>query len=127
MKTCDVGLLPTYADTYGLSVLEAQACGLPVITTDVRALPEINNADVGWLIRVPKNELGEALYSTLEERERLSLQIQSGLEAIVRNIVADPSVIYIKALKSLERIREMHDPTVYAQKLREIYQEALEN
>jgi len=127
MKTCDVGLLPTYADTYGLSVLEAQACGLPVITTDVRALPEINNADVGWLIRVPKNELGEALYSTLEERERLSQQIQSGLEAIVRNIVADPSVIYIKALKSLERIREMHDPTVYAQKLREIYQEALEN
>jgi len=48
------------------------------------------------------------------------------LEAIVRSIVADPSVIYTKALKSIERIREMHDPANYAQRLRDIYQEAME-
>lgn len=125
IKTCDVGLLPTYADTYGFSVLEAQACGLPVISTDVRALPEINNTDAGWLIRVPKNDLGEALYDTPEERERLSQQIQSGLEAIIRGIVADPSGINVKAKKALDRIREMHDPTAYAQKLRDIYEQAL--
>jgi len=47
------------------------------------------------------------------------------LEAIIRSIVADPSVIYTKGVKSLERIREMHDPATYAQKLREIYQKAL--
>ena len=126
IKKCDVGLLPTYADSYGFSVLEAQACGLPVISTDVRALPEINNTDIGWIIRVPKNDLGEALYFTAEERERLSQQIQAGLEAIVHNIVADPSVIFEKAVKSIERIREMHDPTAYAQKLRGIYQDALQ-
>lgn len=125
IKTCDVGLLPTYADTYGFSVLEAQACGLPVISTDVRALPEINNTDAGWLIRVPKNDLGEALYDTPEERERLSQQIQSGLEAIIRGIVADPSGINVKAKKALDRIRVMHDPTAYAQKLRDIYEQAL--
>ena len=127
MKGCDIGLLPTYADTYGLSLLEAQACGLPVISTDVRALPEINNTEVGWIIRVPKNDLGEALYSTAEERQRLSQQIQVGLESIVRSIVAEPSVIYTKAIKSVERIREMHDPTAYSQRLREIYREALES
>lgn len=125
IKGCDVGLLPTWADTYGLSVLETQACGCPVITTDVRALPEINNTDVGWLIRVPKNDLGEALYHTPEEREKLSQQIQTGLEVIVRNIAADPSVIYPKGLAALERIRQMHDPDSYAQRLREIYHEAL--
>jgi glycosyltransferase involved in cell wall biosynthesis len=126
IKKCDIGLLPTYADSYGFSVLEAQACGLPVISTDVRALPEINNIDIGWIIRVPKNDLGEALYFTAEDRERLSQQIQAGLEAIIHNIVADPSVIFEKAVKSIERIREMHDPTVYAQKLRAIYQDALQ-
>ncbi len=126
MKTCDIGLLPTYADSYGFSVLEAQACGLPVISTDVRALPEINNPDCGWLIRVPKNELGEALYDSPEERAHLSQQIQDGLEAILRSILNDKSSIYPKALKALQRIREMHDPEVFSQKLREIYQKALE-
>ena len=126
MKTCDIGLLPTYADSYGFSVLESQACGLPVISTDVRALPEINNLDCGWLIRVPKNQMGEALYSTPEERAHLSQQIQDGLEAILRNILKEPSSIYPKALKALQRIREMHDPEDFSQKLREIYQKALE-
>src|SRR5690606_873447 len=52
-KKTHVGLLPTWADSFGYSVLEAQACGCPVITTDIRALPEINNNDIGWLIKVP--------------------------------------------------------------------------
>ena len=125
MKTCDIGLLPTYADTYGFSVLEAQACGCPVISTDGRALPEINNGDVGWLIYVPKNDLGEALYSTPEERDRLSQQIQLGLEEIILKIIADPIVIYTKGMKAIERIRKFHDPLSYTQQLREIYKAAL--
>ena len=47
MKKSHIGLLPTYADTYGYSVLEFQAAGCPVITTNVRALPEINNNNLG--------------------------------------------------------------------------------
>lgn len=35
----DVFLMPTYAETFGLAVLEAQACGLPVIA---RNIPEFN-------------------------------------------------------------------------------------
>jgi len=125
IKTCDIGLLPTWADTYGASVLEAQACGCPVISTDIRALPEINNTNVGWLIHVPKNDMGEALYSTAEERVKLSEQIQSGLEAIIRGIVADPSVIATKGQASIERIKAFHDPQDYADRLRSIYQAAL--
>jgi glycosyltransferase involved in cell wall biosynthesis len=125
MKTCDVGLLPTYADSYGFSVLEAQACGLPVISTNVRALPEINNANVGWLIHVPKNEMSEALYSSAEERSILSEHIQAGLEAIILRIIADPSIIAQKGQAALDRIRVEHDPQTYAEKLRQIYQAAL--
>src|SRR5262249_18051285 len=60
LKQTHVGLLPTWAETYGYFVLEAQACGCPVISTDIRALPEINNAECGWLIKVPKYDLGFA-------------------------------------------------------------------
>jgi len=124
-KNADVGLLPTWADTYGLSVLEAQASGCPVITTDVRALPEINNNRVGWLIRVPKDELGEAHYSTADDRQKLSHEIQTGLENTIRSIVAEPGVIALKAQAALERIRTEHDPLAYTERLRQIYQAAL--
>ena len=125
-KNADVGLLPTWADTYGLSVLEAQASGCPVITTDVRALPEINSNHVGWLIKVPKDELGEAIYATDEDRQKLSQSIQSGLESAIRSIVADPSVIALKGQAALERIRVEHNPQAYAESLRQIYRAALE-
>lgn len=125
LKNADVGLLPTWADTYGLSVLEAQAAGCPVITTDVRALPEINNNRVGWLIRVPKDALGEAVYTTAEDREVLSQVIEAGLENIIRSIAADPSMIAVKGQAALERIRAEHDPQAYADKLRQIYHNAL--
>ena len=125
LKRTDVGLLPSYADTYGLSVLEAQACGKPVITTDIRALPEINPETAGWLIKVPKNELGEALYITPEERAELSNAIQTGLEAIVRSIVEDPDQIAVKGAAALARIRQQHDPQMYAEALRQIYHLAL--
>ncbi len=126
LKNADVGLLPTWADTYGLSVLEAQASGCPVITTNVRALPEINNNHVGWLIKVPKDELGEAIYATDEDRQKLSQSIQSGLESDIRSIVADPSVIALKGQAALDQIRAEHDPQAYAESLRQIYRAALE-
>jgi len=126
LKNADVGLLPTWADTYGLSVLEAQASGCPVITTNVRALPEINNNHVGWLIKVPKDELGEAIYATDEDRQKLSQSIQSGLESAIRSIVADPSVIALKGQAALDQIRAEHDPQAYAESLRQIYRAALE-
>ena len=50
-KRSDVGLLPTRHDTFGYSVLEFQACGLPCVTTDVQALSEVNNNDCGWVIK----------------------------------------------------------------------------
>lgn len=125
-KTCDIGLLPTYADTYGLSVLEAQASACPVISTDVRALPEMNNTDVGWLINVPKTELGEAYYQTPEERQILSERIQSGLEHIIRGIAQDPGVIAKKGQAALEKIKAQHDPIRYGETLRKIYEKAIE-
>ncbi len=121
MRAADVGLLPSYADTYGFSVLEMQACGVPVVSTDIRALPEINNSTVGWLIKVPKNALGEALFATAEERQALSQSIRGGLEQFVREIAADPAQIAIKGAAALERIRREHDPAAYADTLRQVY------
>ena len=130
MKTCDVGLLPTRADTYGYSVLEMQACGLPVITTDVRALPEINNDDCGWLIkgcgvRDGLVTFGEADYSTDEKLRELSERIEQGLYEVCTEIVSRLDVVEEKGRLALDRIARDHSPVSYGVRLATIYEEAL--
>lgn len=125
MKGSHVGLLPTYADTYGYSVLEFQASGCPVISTDVRALPEINNDEVGWRIEVPKNELGEALYTTEEDRTAIKSAIVKGIKAAVSEIFENREVLLHKATAGLQRLRSQHSPEDHSRRLKEIYHRAL--
>ena len=121
MRKAHIGLLTTYADTYGYSVLEFQSMGCPVITTNVRALPEINNDNVGWVISVPKNDSGEGLYKTREERMVMSETIRNGLEQIVHKIFSNRSEIIPKANASIARIQHHHDPKKHSLALRKVY------
>lgn len=124
-KLSHVGILPTYADSYGFSVLEMQASGCPVITTNVRALPEINNDEKGWIINIPVNHLGEAIHSTEADRQEISKNIKLQLEGIIHEIFADPSVILTKGSYSLKDIENNHSLNKYSQKMKEIYIESL--
>lgn len=116
-----VGLLPTYADTYGYSVLEAQASGCPVITTNVRALPEINNNQIGWMIDVPKDDLGEGIYKTEKERTKISKIIEEGLYETIKEIVENPQIIREKGLRCLDKIREFHSLETKTKEIESIY------
>jgi glycosyltransferase involved in cell wall biosynthesis len=126
MKSAHVGLLPTYADTYGYSVLEFQACGCPVITTNVRALPEINNNAIGWLIPVKKHASGEGYYASDDERKGMSKLIKAGLKNAVLEIMEHKALPITKGNGALKHIRENHSPEVFEEKLTKIYLEALE-
>jgi len=125
MMTSHVALLPTHADTYGFSVLEAQACGTPVITTDVRALGEINNNECGWVIKIPKDDSGNELTRSRKAREALSKTIQEGLLFYVMDIVKNPGQIKNKARKALDRVHEYHNPEKIGLEVVEIYNEIL--
>jgi len=126
MKSAHVGLLPTYADTYGYSLLEFQAAGCPVISTDVRALPEINNNAAGWVIEVPKNRFGEAIYTTPEDRAEISHAIKTGLARAIAEILENRDLIQRKASAAIQRIRNNHSPTEFARRLGEVYRQALQ-
>ena len=43
-----VYVLPSLWEGFGIPVIEAQACGTPVITTNFTAMPELTGA--GWLV-----------------------------------------------------------------------------
>jgi len=127
MREADVGLLPTYADTYGYVVLEFQAAGCPVITTDVRAMPEINDEQKGWMIPVPKNILGEAIYATALDRERISSAIRAGLARCIAEIFANRNIITVKAQRALAYVAQNHDPLHVGEQLHAIYRRASRN
>lgn len=116
-KEAMVGLLPSFGDTYGYVVLEMQAAGCPVVTTNIRAFPEINPEECGWTCQLPTDELG---FCEAEDLEELSGQLKEELRRCFQEIFEHPETIYEKGRKSLERIRNMHDPQKYQKELRKI-------
>lgn len=120
----DVALLPSYAETYGYFVLEAQAAGVPVVTTNIRAFPEINTADCGWVIDLPRDEDGNAILNGVN-LDRARAKVESGLNSILEEILASPAMIYQKGRKARERIISDHDPAHAVTRLRRIYEAAL--
>ena len=122
MKKAHVCLLPTWMDTFAYSVLEAQACGTPVISTSLRALTEINNENVGWLIDVPVNRLNNPLHLTREQQDNFSEKLLNGLYDKVEYVLQHREEIKDKAMKCLVKIKDYHSPQKYEEKLRMVYQ-----
>ena len=125
-QNADIGLLPTWDDTYGYTVLESQACGCPVISTNIRALPEINSTETGWILPVPKDKHGKAIIGTKDEREEFSHILVESLHACISDILSNRSSVRTKGKKALARIRRDHDPAEHARQQMRIYSEALQ-
>jgi glycosyltransferase involved in cell wall biosynthesis len=123
MRAADVGVLPACAHSGVASVLELQAAGCPVISTNVRALPEVNDDARGWLIAVPRNRLGEALDGSAAQRERLSRALRAGLAHCLGQLLAEPQQVRIKGERALRALESQHDPEHVGARLFDIYME----
>lgn len=124
-KKCHIGLLPTRHDTFGYSLLEFQACGLPCITTDVCSLSEVNNNEVGWIVKVCESNDGRVDFSTLDKLRVLSQNIEGDLFTKLCEAVSKPDIIIEKGLRALENISKNHSPQKYENFLGVLYNEAL--
>lgn len=123
-KHAHVGLLPSMGDTFGFSVLEMQACGCPIITSDRQALPEINNNDCGWMLNTEKLRLAHGddfAHYTRAEVEALSESIRMQLRSTITEILLNQGQIKKKAENSWKRVDRIHSPKQYAEQLKHIY------
>lgn len=125
LRDCDVGLLPSLVERYGFAVLEFMASGLPVVTTNQRAFPEINDPARGWLAQLPTAN-GVIAWKTSDEKRTTSAHLEEELYRIFRTILDCPSQIRTKSGAALRYIADNHDPGAFVQRMAELYRQALE-
>jgi len=81
LNAADLFLMPSQSESFGLSALEAMACGIPVISSSVGGLPELNIhnetgfiAEIGDIDRMSKYAIdlltNEKKYSTFSKNSR---------------------------------------------------------
>jgi glycosyltransferase involved in cell wall biosynthesis len=66
LHSADVFVLPSYSEGFPMSLLEALACGVPVVATDACNFPEISTAAAGWVCRAELGSLTQALRTVLQ-------------------------------------------------------------
>lgn len=100
MAIADLFLLPSEYESFGLSALEAMAAHVPVISSDVGGLPEVNiNGVTGFLARVGDIEtMSRCAIELLQDEEKLNLFKQQAYEQASRfdihNIVPQYEKLY---------------------------------
>jgi N-acetyl-alpha-D-glucosaminyl L-malate synthase BshA len=53
LTASDLFMLPSQSESFGLSALEAMSCGLPVISTSIGGIPEVNlHAETGYIAEI---------------------------------------------------------------------------
>ena len=77
-------ILPSYSESFPMTVLEAMSCKLPVIATEVGGIPEMIESDRNGLLFRPGNseELAEGLLKVLGERRYASGLGERGRERV---------------------------------------------
>lgn len=73
LSVADLFLIPSSSESFGLAALEAMACGIPVISSNVGGLPELNQEGItGFLCEVGDiDAMAEKSLYVLEDCDRL--------------------------------------------------------
>jgi glycosyltransferase involved in cell wall biosynthesis len=83
LNSAEVFLFPSFAEGFGMPNIEAMACGCPVITSNVFAIPEIVG-DAAYILTRPDSagELAQGIIKIVKDEEYRNLLIRRGLEKI---------------------------------------------
>lgn len=83
LAASDIFMIPSGNESFGLSALEAMACGVPVISSDVGGLPEVNvHGETGYV--VPMGDIEMLAQRIRELLENEPLRQQMGEASLVR-------------------------------------------
>ena len=103
LTAMDIFLFPSLKEAMGISVVEALAVGLPVVSTNVGGLPEVITSDVGSLVQPSDSHAmaREAIAIATGNRDELAKNARLRAEEMfsVASMVSKTSAVYQKLLK----------------------------
>jgi L-malate glycosyltransferase len=90
----DIFVMPSRQESFGVAVLEASACGIPVIASNVGGLPEVVADKLTGLLVPPNNpaSLAEKLSQLIESPELRKSMGESGINFVKKNYEWSDSV-----------------------------------
>lgn len=100
----DIQLLPSFAEGFGLPILEAQICGTPVITSNISSMPEV--AGRGALMVNPNSveDISRAINRVMNNKELREALIKEGFINIKRfswkRVAQETAEVYAKVARS---------------------------
>jgi glycosyltransferase involved in cell wall biosynthesis len=103
-SACDIFALPSLYEQFGLVLAEAMACGKPVVSTEVGAIPEVvENGKTGLLVE-PKNptQFAEALLKLANDKNLRKKMGGAGRKKAEKEY--DWNIIARKYLEEYEKI-----------------------
>ncbi|MCF7980456.1 MAG: glycosyltransferase family 4 protein [Pseudomonadales bacterium] len=129
LPNAGIFLSPTLRETFGFAILEAMAFGLPVIASDVFAIPEIISHNVdGFMVsmqgrdfvkRIKGYDVGIIPTADFDE-------INEAIVRCLEGLLTDSLLFDRVGYGALEKIRSKFSPEIRAQKMLPIYEASIE-
>jgi len=100
----DVFLMPSQSESFGLSALEAMSCGVPVVSTSVGGLPELNiHNETGYIAEIGDiDRMAKYAIELLTNEKRYNSFSKNSRDRAVKNF--DKNLIVPKYVKYYEEV-----------------------
>ncbi|MDG6904180.1 MAG: glycosyltransferase family 4 protein [Nitrososphaerota archaeon] len=83
----DIFLLPTRAEAYGMSIIEAMSYGIPVVSSNISAIPEVVEDGVSGYLAPPRSVdmFTQQCGRLIDDREKREKMGKNAIESIARD------------------------------------------
>lgn len=106
LQASDMFVFPSQREAFGISIIEAMACGLPVVTTGVDGIRDVVRPDVDALLVPPGDDaaLAAAITRVLAGGQEIEAMGAAGRRQVLERYSTDQVVAsYIELLNGLRR------------------------